>query len=172
MITIHHLICDFPDGGGKTLRALSVPSFTLPDGGMAVITGPSGSGKTTFLHCLSGLLTPAAGTISIGDVTVTSLSADERCAFRSSRVGYVFQKPLLLPYLTVAENIRLSASLVGKRAEKGGNRESSGKGGAFGAGEPAGRPAFRRPAAAGVLPPGHCAPAFPPSGGRAHGVIG
>ncbi len=119
MITIHHLICDFPDGGGKMLRALSVPSFTLPDGGMAVVTGPSGSGKTTFLHCLSGLLTPAAGTISIGDVTVTSLSADERCAFRSSRVGYVFQKPLLLPYLTVAENIRLSASLAGKRAEKG-----------------------------------------------------
>lgn len=46
MITINQLICDFPDGGGRTLRALSVPSFTLADGGMAVITGPSGSGKT------------------------------------------------------------------------------------------------------------------------------
>ena len=36
MITINLLICDFPDGGGRTLRALSVPSFTLADGGMSV----------------------------------------------------------------------------------------------------------------------------------------
>ncbi|WP_299144744.1 ABC transporter ATP-binding protein [uncultured Dialister sp.] len=117
MITIQNLICDFPDGYGKTLRALSVPSFTLADGGMAVITGPSGSGKTTFLHCLSGLLTPTSGTISIGDVKVTSLSPSERCDFRAAKVGYVFQKPLLLPYLTVKENIRLSASLAGGSAD-------------------------------------------------------
>lgn len=119
MITINQLICDFPDGGGRTLRALSVPSFTLADGGMAVITGPSGSGKTTLLHCLSGLLTPTGGTIFIGDICVTALTPNERCQFRSSRVGYVFQKPLLLPYLTVGENIGLSASLAGRTVKEG-----------------------------------------------------
>ena len=119
MITINQLICDFPDGGGRTLRALSVPSFTLADGGMAVITGPSGSGKTTLLHCLSGLLTPTGGTVFIGDICVTALTPNERCQFRSSRVGYVFQKPLLLPYLTVGENIGLSASLAGRTVKEG-----------------------------------------------------
>ena len=119
MITINQLICDFPDGGGRTLRALSVPSFTLADGGMAVITGPSGSGKTTLLHCLSGLLTPTGGTVFIGDICITALTPNERCQFRSSRVGYVFQKPLLLPYLTVGENIGLSASLAGRTVKEG-----------------------------------------------------
>lgn len=119
MITINQLICDFPDGGGRTLRALSVPSFTLADGGMAVITGPSGSGKTTLLHCLSGLLTPTGGTVFIGDICVTALTPNERCQFRSSKVGYVFQKPLLLPYLTVGENIGLSASLAGRSVKEG-----------------------------------------------------
>lgn len=119
MITINQLICDFPDGGGRMLRALSVPSFTLADGGMAVITGPSGSGKTTLLHCLSGLLTPTGGTVFIGDICITALTPNERCQFRSSRVGYVFQKPLLLPYLTVGENIGLSASLAGRTVKEG-----------------------------------------------------
>lgn len=117
MITIQNLICDFPDGDGKTLRALSVPSFSLEGGGMAVITGPSGSGKTTFLHCLSGLLTPTSGSIRIGEVQLSSLSPSERCDFRAAKVGYVFQKPLLLSYLTVKENIRLSASLSGGSAD-------------------------------------------------------
>lgn len=117
MITIQNLICDFPDGDGKTLRALSVPSFSLKDGGMAVITGPSGSGKTTFLHCLSGLLTPTSGSIRIGEVQLSSLSPSERCDFRAAKVGYVFQKSLLLSYLTVKENIRLSASLSGGSAD-------------------------------------------------------
>ena len=59
MILVQNLICEFPDGEGKKLRALSVPDFSLDDGGLAVITGPSGTGKTTFLHCLSGILTPS-----------------------------------------------------------------------------------------------------------------
>lgn len=84
---------------------------------MAVITGPSGSGKTTFLHCLSGLLTPTSGSIRIGEVQLSSLSPSERCDFRAAKVGYVFQKPLLLSYLTVKENIRLSASLSGGSAD-------------------------------------------------------
>lgn len=116
MITIQNLICDFPDGDGKKLRALSVPSFSLKEGGMAVITGPSGSGKTTFLHCLSGLLTPSYGDIRIGDVHLSDLSPAQRCGFRAAKVGYVFQKPLLLPFLTVKENILLSASLAGRRS--------------------------------------------------------
>ena len=114
MILVQNLICEFPDGEGKKLRALSVPDFSLDDGGLAVITGPSGTGKTTFLHCLSGMLTPSYGDIVIDNVQLTSLSVEERCRFRAEKVGYVFQKPLLLSWLTVKENIRLSARLAGR----------------------------------------------------------
>lgn len=117
MILVQNLICEFPDGEGKKLRALSVPDFSLDDGGLAVITGPSGTGKTTFLHCLSGMLTPSYGDIVIDNVQLTSLSMEERCRFRAEKVGYVFQKPLLLSWLTVKENIRLSAKLAGRTLE-------------------------------------------------------
>ena len=114
MIQITNLTVRFPDGKGSTLTALSVPSFTLEEGGLTCVTGPSGTGKTTFLHCLSGLLTPTTGTIQVGKEVITSRPQEKRCAFRAKKVGYVFQKPLLLPYLTVAENIRLSASFAGE----------------------------------------------------------
>lgn len=114
MIQITDLTVKFPDGKGSTLTALKVPSFTLEDRGLTCITGPSGTGKTTFLHCLSGLLTPTTGTIQVGKEVITNLPKEKRCAFRAKEVGYVFQRPLLLPYLSVAENIRLSASFAGE----------------------------------------------------------
>ena len=47
--------------------------MTAQDGELVILLGPSGSGKTTLLSCLSALLTPAAGTIHVGDVEVTAL---------------------------------------------------------------------------------------------------
>ena len=113
MITIKDLHCDFPDGEGKQIRALSIPYFQFPEGAWC-LTGPSGSGKTTLLHCLSGLLVPTEGQIQIDDQDMTTMTAKERCDFRAHQVGYMFQKPLLLPYLNVAENLQLSAKLAGK----------------------------------------------------------
>ena len=48
-----------------THLALAVKEFTLGKGEKTALTGPSGSGKTTFLHCLSALLSPTSGTISV-----------------------------------------------------------------------------------------------------------
>ena len=118
MITIDDLICEFPDGEGKTIRALTLPKARIGNEAWALI-GPSGSGKTTLLHCLSGLVTPTEGGISIDGVCLSDLNEAELCHFRSHQVGYVFQKPLLMPYLTVAENLQLSASLQGRRLTAG-----------------------------------------------------
>lgn len=113
MIEVRNLICEFPDGDGRVIRALDVPSFTLEDGGAMALIGPSGSGKTTLLHCLSGLMTPTKGTVIVSGADLTQITRQEKCRFRAQKVGYVFQKSLILPYLTVAENIRLSARLAG-----------------------------------------------------------
>lgn len=117
MITIESLICEFPDGDGKTIRALSIPYEKLENGAWA-LTGPSGSGKTTLLHCLSGLITPTRGHIFIQDKDITQMTAKERCDFRAHQVGYMFQKPLLLPYLNVEENLQISATLSGNSISK------------------------------------------------------
>ncbi|SFN73429.1 sulfate transport system ATP-binding protein/sulfonate transport system ATP-binding protein [Pseudonocardia ammonioxydans] len=57
-----------------------------------VVLGPTGSGKSTLLRLLAGLETLDDGTVARPDDLVTST---------------VFQEPLLLPWLTVRENVRL-----------------------------------------------------------------
>lgn len=68
-------------------------SLTLPEHGVTAILGPSGSGKTTLLRLICGLLHPKSGRI-----TAPSPSA------------IVFQDSRLIPWLTVAENIRAPLS--------------------------------------------------------------
>lgn len=65
--------------------------------GRLVVLGHSGSGKSTLLRVLSGLEELDAGTLTRPD------AGDGRGAI----VGTVFQQPLLLPWLTVRENIAL-----------------------------------------------------------------
>jgi sulfonate transport system ATP-binding protein len=68
-------------------------NLDLEAGTITAIIGRSGSGKTTLLRCLGSLEQPSAGTITIGDGKVTA-----------SDIGYVFQEPRLMPWLSVAKN--------------------------------------------------------------------
>jgi NitT/TauT family transport system ATP-binding protein len=62
------------------------------------ILGPSGCGKSTLLRLMLNLLQPNKG----GEVTFAS---------DSTSIGMVFQKPVLMPWLTAIKNIELSLSL-------------------------------------------------------------
>ncbi len=118
MIHIEHLICDYLEGNGRHLRALSMPAFDLPDHGSCALIGPSGSGKSTFFHCLSGLLRPTAGRIVVDETVLGDMTEDQLSSWRASHVGYVFQQALLMPFLTVMENILLAADMAGRRREE------------------------------------------------------
>jgi len=63
-------------------------------GTITAIIGRSGCGKTTLLRCLGSLESPTAGTIAIGNGEVATTD-----------IGYVFQEPRLMPWLTVAGNV-------------------------------------------------------------------
>jgi len=76
------------------------------------IVGPSGCGKSTILRMIAGLVEPTLGTITINDEKVTG---------PGPRVGMVFQKPTLFPWLTVKDNIGFSLRMQGKLKE---NREA------------------------------------------------
>ena len=85
-------------GYGETtiIRDLSI---SIGNGEIVSLLGPSGAGKTTILKAIAGLLQPSAGDILINDIPVDHLPAEKRDAV------LIFQKPLLFPFLNVAQNI-------------------------------------------------------------------
>jgi NitT/TauT family transport system ATP-binding protein len=69
------------------------------------ILGPSGCGKSTLLRLVAGLIEPTEGTLTVaGADPVAARTA-------GTRVAFVFQDPTLLPWRTVADNIRLPLEL-------------------------------------------------------------
>jgi molybdate transport system ATP-binding protein len=68
------------------------------------IFGRSGAGKTSVLNAIAGLTKPARGRIRVGD-TVFYDSSGTCLPARKRRVGYVFQDALLLPHLSVRQNL-------------------------------------------------------------------
>ncbi|MGH9452493.1 MAG: ABC transporter ATP-binding protein [Terriglobia bacterium] len=83
-------------GGDPVLRNVCLE---IEAGELVAVLGPSGCGKTTLLKVIAGLLHPSKGDIQLGDQSVTLVPAEKRGAVA------VFQKPLLFPHLTVAENV-------------------------------------------------------------------
>ncbi len=103
MIKIEELGFGYPDSAFR----LRVPELTIDAGGKVAVVGPSGCGKTTLLRLAAGILTPGAGSVTLGDVTVSDQADAARRRFRIANVGFVFQDFGLLEYLNVLENILL-----------------------------------------------------------------
>lgn len=82
-------------------------SLDVVKGDTIAITGPSGSGKTTLMNLIGGLDRPDSGEIIFWNNSVLAYNPDEAAEYRNKNIGFVFQDHLLLPHLTVAENIRL-----------------------------------------------------------------
>ena len=84
------------------LLALDHVDLSVADHEFVCLLGPSGCGKSTVLNVLSGLDRNYAGEIQVGGVSVSGRSGHR------FRVGYVFQDPRLLPWLTVRRNIEFA----------------------------------------------------------------
>jgi len=87
------------------------------DRNITAILGPSGSGKSTLLGVVAGRYRAARGHVALGKRTFLDDSRRVFLAPSRRRVGYVFQKPLLFPHLTVLENVAFGVRrhLPGKR---------------------------------------------------------
>ncbi|HEX5386866.1 MAG TPA: ABC transporter ATP-binding protein [Gemmatimonadales bacterium] len=92
---------------GKT-RALAALDLSLPAGALVGILGPNGAGKTTAMLLLATLLAPSRGAARVFGHDVVR----DRAAVRR-RLGLVFQEPSIDGLLTVEENLRFAARLVG-----------------------------------------------------------
>jgi len=93
--------------GSEQVHALRATDLSIGRGEFISIVGPSGSGKSTLLHLLGLLETPSAGSISLEGREMIGLKERDLVKERRGSIGFVFQQFLLLPTLTVEENIEL-----------------------------------------------------------------
>jgi putative ABC transport system ATP-binding protein len=99
--------------GKIEVQALRGLSMDINAGELVAIIGPSGSGKTTLLNIVGGLDTATAGSVQVGDTSVTSLSVTQLVDYRRKIVGHIFQTLNLIPTLTAKENIEFSMIAAG-----------------------------------------------------------
>lgn len=92
----------------ETAQALRGISLEVEKGQWVNLVGPSGSGKSTLLNILGGLDSPSSGEVFIDSTAVNRLTEDETARFRREKIGFIFQQPHLIPYLTATENVMLS----------------------------------------------------------------
>ena len=84
-------------------------SIEVRSGEIHALVGENGAGKSTLMKILSGMLAPDAGTIEVGGRDVTGWTTAQAI---SAGVGMVHQHFMLVPTLTVAENVVLGREPV------------------------------------------------------------
>jgi rhamnose transport system ATP-binding protein len=97
MVALEEVTCDFPG-----VRALDRVSLQFFPGEAHALAGENGAGKSTVLKILSGMARPTDGRVRVGESTYTELDNAHQLGIR-----VVPQEPVLVPHLSVAENILL-----------------------------------------------------------------
>ncbi len=86
------------------IRANRNASLQVAHGEIHALVGENGAGKSTLMRVLGGLLTPDSGTLEVNGSDVTGWTTPDAIA---AGVGVVHQHFMLVPTLTVAENLVL-----------------------------------------------------------------
>jgi putative ABC transport system ATP-binding protein len=102
-------------GAGRTRNeVLKGVDLAVPRGALIAIMGPSGSGKSTLLHLLGLVEEPTEGILVLdGDDIYGGGAAPDRSRLRREKIGFIFQFPNLIPFLTGTENVMLPMDLDG-----------------------------------------------------------
>jgi len=103
----------YNEGKSNEVHALRGVELTVRKGDMMAIMGSSGCGKTTLLNMIGSLDRRSAGEIIIDGVDTSTLSDEQKTAFRRDNIGFIFQLFNLFPFLTAVENVETPLLLRG-----------------------------------------------------------
>ena len=106
-ISLRGIHKEFPRQNGGSMAVLRDVSLTVDAGEFCCVVGASGCGKSTILNILAGLLLPDAGQVLVDDATLDASRL---------RIGYVFQKPRLLNWKSVGDNVAFALRAAGVSA--------------------------------------------------------
>jgi NitT/TauT family transport system ATP-binding protein len=101
-IRVERLSKAYRSRDGSEVEALRDVSFTVGRGEFVSIVGQSGCGKSSLLKILAGLLSKTSGVLSIEDRELDGPRSD---------IGLMFQKPLLLEWRRVLDNVLLPVEI-------------------------------------------------------------
>jgi len=102
LIQVDNLEKYYSDSGLLAVRGLS---FTIKKGEFVSLVGPFGCGKTSILNIIGGITDIYKGSVKINN----ELPAEAR---KKRKIGYCFQKPNLLPWLNVLDNVLLPQKIA------------------------------------------------------------
>jgi putative ABC transport system ATP-binding protein len=101
-------------GDGALVEALADVTLDLRAGEMIGIVGPSGCGKTTLLMAAGLLETVTSGSVRFAGTAAATITDEAALRdFRRRHIGFIFQRPNLVPFLTAVENVALAMVIDG-----------------------------------------------------------
>jgi NitT/TauT family transport system ATP-binding protein len=103
LLRLESIAKEYQTRDGQVIVALADATLSIARESFVSVVGPSGCGKTTMLKILAGVIAPTRGRV------VYSSGAGESA---QRKTGVVFQTPVLLPWLTVRQNVLLPARIM------------------------------------------------------------
>lgn len=100
-----------------SIDVLTDISMSARRGRSYAIMGPSGSGKSTLLSIMGLLAQPSRGSVAFYGVRVPEMES-ARARLRHTMVGWVFQKPVVIPGRTALDNVCVPQIIRGTERRK------------------------------------------------------
>lgn len=112
----------FNIGKENELEILHGINFDVNDGDFVSVVGQSGSGKSTLMNIIGLLDRQTSGYYELNGVDISTLKDSELSAYRSKKIGFVFQNFNLIPRSNALKNVELPMTYAGlgkkERAER------------------------------------------------------
>lgn len=99
----------------QTIRAVENINMEVYEGDFIVVVGPSGCGKSTIIRMINDIIQPTVGDISVKQTKMEGKKVKRELI---KNMGFIFQQPNLLPWLTVRQNVALPLKVFGYSGQK------------------------------------------------------
>lgn len=100
--------------GHQRLSAVRRAALRVAREELVAVLGSPGAGTSTLLALCGGLEQPDQGRVLVDGHEVSTMNEADRSAFLKRSVGWVFESPMLVPMLTVEENVALVMRIAGE----------------------------------------------------------